>query len=111
MSVVWIIDTEQWPRALLRAELIERGFDAVGYVTVRDAIDSLPFRHPDAIVVDVRGQPIPLVERLLELDVPVVIIGGALEMNDLPDRAWAAVLRRPVAIGEIAERVAEVIAR
>src|SRR5215471_17474158 len=29
-TVVWIIDAEQWPRALLRAELIERGFDAVG---------------------------------------------------------------------------------
>ena len=36
MPVIWIIDAEQWPRALLRAELIERGYDAVGYVTVRD---------------------------------------------------------------------------
>ena len=34
-SVVWIIDVDQWPRAMLRAELIERGYDAVGYVTVR----------------------------------------------------------------------------
>jgi DNA-binding NtrC family response regulator len=104
--VIWIIDAEQWPRALLRAELIERGYDAVGYVTVRDAIDSLPWRRPDAIVVDLRGQPIPLVERLLKLNVPIVIVGGVPEINDLPDLPWTAVLRRPLSIGQIADRVA-----
>jgi hypothetical protein len=30
--VVWIIDAEQWPRALLRAELIEAGYEAIGFV-------------------------------------------------------------------------------
>ena len=105
-AVLWIIDAEHWPRALLRAELIERGFDAVGYETVRDAIDSLPMRTPNAIVVDLRGQPIPQVERLLRIGVPVVIIAGIPEINDLPEAAWAAVLRRPVSIGEIADRVA-----
>src|SRR5687768_7771105 len=83
--VVWIIDSDQWPRALLRAELIERGYDAAGYITVRDAIESLPMRRPDAIVVDLRGQPMPLVERLTKTGAPVVVIGGATEMNQLPD--------------------------
>ncbi len=104
--VIWIIDAEQWPRAMLRAELIERGYDAVGYITVRDAIDALPERRPEAIVVDLRGQPVPLVERLLKLSVPVVIVGGVPEINDLPDREWI-VLRRPVSIGEIADAVEE----
>jgi len=27
VDLIWIIDAEQWPRVLLRAELIERGFD------------------------------------------------------------------------------------
>ena len=106
MKAIWIIDAEQWPRAMLRAELIERGFDAVGYITVRDAIDSLPSRQPDAVVVDLRGQPIAQVERLLQIGVPVVIVAGLPEINDLPQREWAAVLRRPVSIGEIADRVA-----
>lgn len=105
MKVVWVIDAEQWPRAMLRAELIERGFDAVGYITVRDAIESLPLRRPDAIVVDLRGQPIPQVERLLKLEVPVIVVGGTPEINDLPDGGWAAVLRRPVSLGEIADRM------
>lgn len=104
--VVWIIGAEQWPRALLRAELIERGFDAVGYETVGDAIDSLPTRPPDAIVVDIKGQPLPLVERLLKIGVPVVIVGGVPDINDLPEGGWAAVLRRPVSLGEIADTVA-----
>lgn len=105
-QTVWIIDAEQWPRALLRAELIERGFDAVGYITVRDAIDSLPERAPAAIVVDLRGQPLQLVERLLALRVPLLVIGGALEIAELPqDAAWTAILRRPISIGEIADRV------
>lgn len=105
MRVVWIIDAEQWPRAMLRAELLERGFDAVGFVTVRDAIDSLPERHPHAIVVDLRGQPIPLVERLLAVGAPVIVAGGAAEINDLPAGTWAAVMRRPVSLGEIADQV------
>jgi DNA-binding response OmpR family regulator len=111
VTVVWIIDVEQWPRALLRAELIERGFDAAGYETVRDAIDSFPLRRPDVVVVELRGQPMPLVERLLALRVPVLIVGGIPEINDLPRREWAAVMRRPVSLGEIADRVGSVVAR
>jgi DNA-binding NtrC family response regulator len=104
MSVLWIIDGEQWPRAMLRAELLERGFEAVGYITVRDAIDSLPDRTPAAIIVDLRGQPMPLVERLPKIGVPVVVIGGVVELNELPAGEWV-VMRRPVSIGEIADRV------
>ena len=42
--VLWVIDSEQWPRAYLRAELIERGYDAYGFMTVSDALDSLSRR-------------------------------------------------------------------
>ena len=104
MSVLWIIDAEQWPRVMLRAELIERGFDVAGYITVRDAIDALPERRPDVIVVDLRGQPMPLVERLPKIGVPVIVIGAMPELEELPDGPWI-VMRRPVAIGEIADQV------
>jgi len=111
VTVIWIIDAEQWPRALLRAELIERGFDAVGYITVRDAVESLHERPPSAIVVDLRGQPLPQVGRLLEIGVPVLVVGGTPEIHDLPEGKWAAVLRRPVSLGEIADRVEALAAR
>jgi DNA-binding NtrC family response regulator len=111
VNVIWIIDAEQWPRAMLRAELIERGFDAVGYITVRDAIESLPLRPPDVIVAELRGQPLGQIERLRDIGVPVVIIGGAPELNDLPSEGWEAVMRRPVSLGEIADRVVAAAAR
>src|SRR5262249_50523834 len=38
---VWIVDGEQWPRACLCAELIERGLDGRGFVTLQDAVDAL----------------------------------------------------------------------
>ena len=108
-QVVWIIDGEQWPRALLRAELIERGFDAAGYLAVRDALDAILERPPALVVVELRGQPMPVVERLLRIGVPVVVIAGATEMAELPDAGWAAVMRRPVSIGEIADRVSALL--
>ena len=90
---------------MLRAELIERGFDAVGFETVDDAIFALPTRPPNGIVVDIKGQPMPQVEKLLKIGVPVIVVAGVVELVDLPQAKWEAVLRRPVAIGEIAAEV------
>ncbi len=106
--VVWIIAEEQWTRALLRAELIERGFDAVGFLTMHDAMEQLASRPPDAIVFELRAQPVSHVERLLKIGVPVVVTGGHPEIDDPALRALpiAAVLPRPVTLGAIAERIA-----
>ena len=103
MKTVWIIDSEQWPRALLRAELIERGFDAVGYV---HAADASPTRVPDVIVVDLRHVARDEVAKLFELGVPVIGIASLPEAEWLREFEWGAVLRRPISIGEIAEAVA-----
>jgi DNA-binding response OmpR family regulator len=109
--VVWVINAEHWPRALLRGELIEHGFDAVGFETVGDAFDALLLRPPDIIVVDVHGQPVPQTVNLLRMGVPVIVIAGELEIQDLPDVDWAAVLRRPIAIGEIVDVVIDAARR
>ncbi len=106
--VVWIIDVEHWPRAMLRAELIERGYDAVGFETVRDAIDNLPLRRPDVIVIELKGQPMALVERLPKIGVPVIGVGGALELHE-PLPAFTRALRRPVSLGEIADEVERLV--
>lgn len=104
--VVWIIDADQWPRAMLRAELIERGIDAAGYLTVRDAIDALLTRRPDAIVVDARGQPPEQIGRLPKIGVPVIVVAGTMELDDLPDAPYTEVIRRPVSLGDLADRIA-----
>jgi hypothetical protein len=103
MKTIWIVDSEQWPRALLRAELIERGFDAVGYMRAADAV---PTRFPDVIVVELRGVSRNEVADLFEPGVPVIGIAGLPEPEWIREFEWGALLRRPVSIGEIAEAVA-----
>jgi hypothetical protein len=102
VSVIWIIDSEQWPRAMLRAELIERGFDAVGYIRVAD---TSPSRFPDAIVVELRGVSRDEIAQLFQLGVPVIAVAGKPEPDWLNEFKWATVLRRPVSIGEIGDAV------
>lgn len=107
--VIWVIDTEQWPRAFLRAELIERGYDAVGYLTVDDASQSITTRFPDAAVIDVRGAARREVELLFKAGVPVVAIVSHPEPEWLSEFPWVRILRRPVSIGDIVKIIDEVI--
>ena len=58
---IWIVAADHWPRALLRAELIERGYDATGFATLEDAVRRLmlpPARRP-ALLVLVRNATLP----------------------------------------------------
>jgi hypothetical protein len=103
---IWIIDAEHWPRALLRAELIERGYKAVGFLTVDDALRVMPTRWPDVIVVELRHLAREEVARLFGAVVPAIAIAGSAPEPWIDEFPWAAVLRRPISIGEIADRVA-----
>ena len=105
MKSVWIIDAEHWPRALLRAELIERGFDAVGFVAVDDALRTIPARWPDAIVVELRTLARREAERLFGASIPVIGIAPASHEPWIDALPFAKVFRRPVSIGEIADFV------
>jgi len=108
-KVVWIIDPEQWPRALLRAELLERGYDAVGFLTVDDALRMMPMRWPDLIVVDLRHLARQEAARLFGAKVPVIALTGVAPEPWVSGLPFAAVLQRPVSIGEIADRVEELV--
>lgn len=110
--VVWIVDGEQWPRAMLRAELIERGHDAVGFIALGDALARLgrgPEPDPDVIVLELRGQRVRQEEAdtLARSGIAVIVIAGTVELNDpaIPRLKGSTILKRPVSIGEIADRV------
>lgn len=110
--VVWIIGRQQWPRALLRAELMQRGLDAVGYVEPAQALAAVESAHvgrPDVVVLDLRelGLTRPDLEGLARLGVPTVLLGGAAELNQplLEQFEWATVIRRPCTIGAVADAV------
>jgi hypothetical protein len=90
---------------MLRAELIERGIDAVGYLRPAEALARLGARFPDLIVVDVRDTTREEIADLFKVGMPVIGIVGIPEPPWLADFNWAVLLRRPVSIGEIADAV------
>jgi hypothetical protein len=113
---VWVVDNRQWDRACLRAELIARGFDAVGYEDPAQAIAALGRpggAKPRAIVLELRGMTLRRSElaSLARLGVPLVALGGMAELNEEEIRKtqWAAVLRRPFTIGDVAEVVGRMV--
>jgi DNA-binding response OmpR family regulator len=115
---IWIIGAERWPRALLRAELIERGYDAVGFVTVRDAVIKLTLlrsQRPHLIVCDLLEQALEekIAMALFREGVPVIALAGTLAADDERIRGlpWAAFLRRPITIGAIADAVGRFVTR
>src|SRR6478609_3381541 len=79
---IWIVSADQWPRAYLRAELIERGYDAVGFVTMKDALLRLMLarsRRPALLVVDLHGQEVneKMGATLFREPVPLLIVADA----------------------------------
>lgn len=113
--VVWIIDKQHWPRAFLRAELTERGYDAVGFEQIEQAVEALD-RHgrlrPDVIVLELRDLSAKhdKLEFLSGLGSPVIILGGAKELNrDTLNRfRRATIIKRPFSIGAVADEVEKI---
>jgi DNA-binding response OmpR family regulator len=109
---VWIVDADQWPRAYLRAELIERGYDAIGFTTLEAMLERLARRAvdpPRVVVVSVEGQAVtpPRLAVLARHPTKVVLTGGAAALAAPPLRDASAdrVLPRPVSLGELADAV------
>jgi len=114
--VLWIVDSEQWPRACLRAELIERGCNPYGFIQITDALEALSRRaspKPEALVLELRGQNLTeaMIESIRSLGVPIILVGGVPEINDplIRNRAWDIVLKRPVSLGTIADAVEKIV--
>ena len=106
------MDGDQWPRAYLRAELIERGYDAIGFTTLEAMLERLARRAvdpPRVVVVSVEGQAVtpPRLAVLARHPAKLVLTGGAaaLAAPILRDAAADRVLPRPVSLGELADAV------
>ena len=113
---IWIIGADHWPRALLRAELIERGYDATGFATLEEAVRRLmlpPARRPALLVLDRRDQVMD--ERssalLSRAGVPILVVADLAH----PEREALApvveILHRPVTMGSIADAVDRLVDR
>jgi hypothetical protein len=111
---ILIVSREQWPRALLRAQLREAGYDAIGARTLSRALGyppDDPERGPvRVLVVDSAAavaEPAALERaRLRYPGVRLVLIGGA---GAAPPGPWDATLQRPVSIGDIVATVRRLV--
>jgi len=107
---IWTVDADHWPRAYLRAELIERGYDATGFETLKDAVVRLLVarsRRPALLVIDLHGQMIDdkLARVLLRERLPVIAVADATSSEIAPRGAVVELLRRPLTIGAVADAV------
>jgi hypothetical protein len=111
MLVVFVIASEWKLRAAVRAELRERGIDALGMDSAEDVGRALAGGAMPAVIVleanaELAGDPAihGLVAR-----VPTVLVASRVETVTLP--RVAAVFYRPVRIGEIIAKISELLGR
>ncbi len=116
-AFIWVIALENWPRAYLGAELMERGYEVTGFPEVGSALHELKKespRGPEAIVLELKDQKITrdALDSLASAGVPTIGIAGLVERNNplIQQFNWTKLLHRPVSIGKIADAVEECIA-
>jgi len=110
--VVWVISNQQWPRAFIRAELIERGFDAIGFEEAGQAIAAFGDKRtpkPLMLILDLRQSSITKIQfdNLTHKKVPTIALAGNLEPESSfkEEPSWIAVMKMPFTIGEVCNLV------
>lgn len=108
MLTVFVIARDWNLRASVRAELRERGIEALGMETFDDAGEALAAGQAPAAVVfepGAEGSGAAAL-RLLAKRVPVVVVASR---SDPVEIAAAAILYRPVRVGDVVTRVIEIL--
>ena len=111
MPVVFVIASDWTLRTAVRAELRELGIEALGMDSLDDAGRTLASNQmPAAIVLEGTAELIgnSAIQNLVNW-VPTILIASRTETVPLPP--VAAVLYRPVRIGDIVAKVREFLAR
>ncbi len=105
--LIWIIDNNHRERVILRAVLMERGWEVEGFASIFRAV-VLFLREivekPDAIVLEIKNLEYQSQEldELARIGAPVILLTGVYEGGKPADEhKWAAVLRRPFTIGQV----------
>jgi len=101
---------------LLAGRVDRTEFEAVGFIELAHALVALhhPFyAKPHLIVLELRelsSSPNEL-DALAHVGIPIIALGGAVELNEewVKQFEWAAVLRRPFTIGNVADMVEELV--
>jgi DNA-binding response OmpR family regulator len=114
MPTVFVISNDWTLRVTVRAELLHAGIEALGMESAEDAARALAEGNtPSAIVLDAAvGEVSPSTRAALinlAKRVPIVVVASRTETTP-PLEDAAALLYRPVRVGEIVARVKELLA-
>jgi hypothetical protein len=111
MPVVFVIARDWTLRAAVRAELLEAGFHALGIESADDAGRLLASGQFPAVVVleATAGLANDPAIAALVVRVPTVLVASRAEKLHLPP--VAAVIYRPVRIGDVVNKVRELITK
>jgi len=110
MLTVFIVAQDWMLRAGVRAELREKGIEALGMETVDDAARAIAAgQMPAAVVLEAAAESADdsAVSELARR-VPILVIASGIRPAEIP-AASAAVLYRPVRVGDIVARVLELL--
>jgi DNA-binding response OmpR family regulator len=113
---VLIVSGAQWPRALLRAQLLEEGYDAVGARTLASALGvrtEEPARGPVRLIVldqaVLETEPADRLDRLRARHPGAQVLLLARSTVAPPPGDWDGVLRRPLEIAELVAAVRRLV--
>ncbi|MFQ5663276.1 MAG: hypothetical protein ACE5HL_05560 [Terriglobia bacterium] len=112
MKTILVVGREWKFRALLRAQLREEGYPALGFATLEEAVVHLASGTPPPAALVFDTTEAPAVEMRAELAAlaesrragPVMVVAAAHEQFDWPS---LHVLRRPLRLGEVVAAVRE----
>jgi DNA-binding response OmpR family regulator len=108
MPIVFIL-ARDWPlRVLLRAELRERGIQAIGMQTAAEAGTRIAAGELPSVVVLEASGAIETGLELLARRVPFIVVASGSDRDAWPAGA-ARVMHRPVRIGEVVGAVVETL--
>ncbi len=119
MSQILIAGRDWQARALLRAQLLEEGFEVEAHETIPDALASLEpgTNLPDLLIADISasGEPSADVEALSAWSrkVPIWIIASRTYIVEkgLRGHGFEMILLRPVDVGELVDQIKQRLKR
>lgn len=108
MPTVFVI-ARDWPlRVMVRAELLEKGIDAIGMQIAAEAGSRIAAGVlPSVVVLEASGELDPGLESLARR-VPFVVVASRIDSDRWPGAA-ARVLERPVRIAEVVGAVLDLL--
>lgn len=110
---ILLVIPDDWPRALLRARLRDRGYHAVAAPSV-DASFAYPVGDPETgpirlVVLDQRAYDPESLDRLLQRHKGARVLLVALATSEVPPGPWTAVVRRSGHADDVMRAIREIL--